>query len=457
MEKTAHFILSLILLLLLGLMACTQAMETPTAEWTTYRNAEGHFSLDAPPGWRVAEGYTMIYRYRSGLAAVNSLGRDGFWITQQQTGPSSWGYNPEVVLKQLPPGAVYLEVGLIEGPLCAPQDYGPEMEAQDLTPVRGKAEWEELVPGKLSRLELRFDKWGRTWSLLAYLAGPVAEADRRALDRVLDSLHFDAIPVGDERWAILQARQHLLAVVHPERFPLVADSTVGQEGVLYKTEAQRERDDVIVTFTYDWAPPATGTQDVCQTGCCHRWVFRVTATGQVILVGEEGEPLAVTPTPLARPTFREAVVALLSRPEAQLWNGSQVQAAMEKLAATYGFRLFYYRRAEGEPWVVFVSSLPGKENKPPRPLILWRDGDRVRSQTPPQWELFINPVQEARVVIRDGRWELGVIPASFGSTGDATFLLLRLTPEGWQIARGSGWEEALQGWAGSGGRVEFLG
>lgn len=41
-----------------------------------------------------------------------------------------------------------------------------------------------------------------------------------------------------------------------------------------------------------------------QTSRCHRWVFRVTATGQVTLVGEEGEPPAVTPTPLARPTFR---------------------------------------------------------------------------------------------------------------------------------------------------------
>lgn len=361
MEKTAHLLLGLILLLLLGLTACTQAVEAPTAEWTTYRNAKGHFSFDVPLDWGVAEGYTMLYHYRSGLTAVNSLGRDGFWITQQQTGPSSWGYNPEVVLRQLPPGAVYFEVGLIEGPRRLPEYYGPEMETQDLTPIRRKAEWEALVPGKLSRLELRFDKWGRTWSLLAYLAGPAAEADHRALDQVLDSFRFDAIPVGDERWAILQARQRLPAAVHPGRFPLIAGSTIGQEGVLYKTEAQREGDDVVVTFTYDWAPPATGAQDVCQTGRCHRWVFQVTATGQVILMGEEGEPLAVTPTPLARPTFREAVIALLSRPEAQLWNDSQVQAAMEKLAATPGFRLFYYRRAGGEPWVVFVSLLPGKD------------------------------------------------------------------------------------------------
>ena len=51
MKKTVHLLLSLILLLLLDLMACTRAVETPTAEWTTYRNAEGHFSFDIPPGW----------------------------------------------------------------------------------------------------------------------------------------------------------------------------------------------------------------------------------------------------------------------------------------------------------------------------------------------------------------------------------------------------------------------
>jgi len=292
-KRIAHFVISLILSLCLK--ACTLAVEKPAAEWRTCRNSDYHFSFEVPPGWGVAEGYTMIYHYRSGLAALNSLGRDGFWVTQQRTGPSSWAYNPEIVLKQLPPGAVYFEVGLIEGPPRPPEYYGPEMEEEDLTPVRGKAEWEELVPGRLSRLELRFDKWGRAWSILAYLAEPVREGDRLALEGVLDSFRFDPIPTGDELWAIGMAKKGLPAAVSPERFPH-RPSRIGAEGGWREAKAQRVNNDVLVTFIYGW-----GSWDVCHPESCHKWVFQVTASGEVIPIEEWGAMLPESAEPTATP------------------------------------------------------------------------------------------------------------------------------------------------------------
>jgi len=261
-----------------------------TGEWVTYRNEEYHFSFDHPEGWALSEGPEWTYRYGEGLASLNNQGRSPFWLTEQEMLPNQWEYGPGAFLKQLPSGGVYLEVGLSYGPPIRPQDYGPEMEASDLSSLMQGADWETLMGG-LQRYQVRFDKWGRWWNLVAYLREPVQDEDQSRVERIFNTFRFDSIPAGDELWAIGEAKKHLPSTMRPERFPytqgMVGEEAMvgeeGKEGVFRQTEAQRIEDDVMVTFTYGW-----GGWEECHPDRCHQWVFRVTAKGEVILVSESG-------------------------------------------------------------------------------------------------------------------------------------------------------------------------
>lgn len=277
-----HWVIWLVVSILL--VSCSK---TPgiTAEWVTYRSEEYHFSFDYPEVWALSEEPQWTYRYGEGLASLNNLGRSPFWLTQQETLPNQWEYGPGAFLMQLPSGAVYVEVGLSGGPPIDPQYYGPEREANDLSSLMHEAEWETLMGG-LERYQLLFDKWGRSWNLVAYLSPPVREEDRSTVERIFTTFRFDTIPVGDELWAIGEAKKYLPSTMHPERFPYTPQSMIGEEGkegVFRQTEAQRIEDDVMVTFTYGW-----GGWEECQPDRYHQWLFRVTAKGEVIPLSESG-------------------------------------------------------------------------------------------------------------------------------------------------------------------------
>ena len=258
-----------------------------TGEWVTYRNEESHFSFDHPEGWALSEGPKWTYHYGEGLASLNNLGRSPFWLTEQEMAPNQREYGPGAFLKQLPSGAVYLEVGLSYGPPIRPQDYGPEMEASDLSSLMQEADWETLMGG-LQRYQVRFDKWGRPWNLVAYLREPVREEDRSTVERIFNGFRFDTIPVGDELWAIGEAKKRLPSTMYPERFPYT-QSCILKPGMYLQTDAQRIEDDVMVTFTYGWgANHGWSSWEECHPDTCHQWVFRVTAKGDVILVSESG-------------------------------------------------------------------------------------------------------------------------------------------------------------------------
>jgi len=267
------------------LLASCSKRPGPTAEWITYRNEEYHFSFDYPEVWALSEGPQWTYMYGEGLASLNNLGQSPFWLTEQEMFPNEWEYGPGAFLKQLPSGAVYLEVGLSGGPPIDPQYYGPEMEASDLSSLMDGADWETLEGG-LQRYNLRFDKWGRSeWNLVAYLREPLQEEDRSIVEHIFNTFRFDTIPVGDELWAIGEAKNHLPSTYHPERFPYTQSmiGEEGKEGIFRQTEAQRIEDDVLVAFTYGW-----GGWEKCHPDTCHQWLFRVTAKGEVILVSESG-------------------------------------------------------------------------------------------------------------------------------------------------------------------------
>jgi len=268
------------------LVSCNKG-PSPTAEWVSYRNEEYHFSFDYPEVWALSEGPEWTWRHGEGLASLNNQGRSPFWLTEQEMAPNSREYGPRAFLKQLSSGGVYLEVGLSYGPMYGhPENYGPEMEADDLSSLMHEVNWETQM-GELHCYQIRFDKWGRPWNLVAYLREPVQEEDRSTLERIFNTFRFDSIPIGDELWAIGEARKELPTQINPENFPYVA-AVMGRNGRCYESSAERQGDEVFVSFGYVWGLPATGDVCECVPERCHQWLFRVTAKGEVIFESESG-------------------------------------------------------------------------------------------------------------------------------------------------------------------------
>lgn len=117
-----------------------------------------------------------------------------------------------------------------------------------------------------------------------------------------------------------------------------------------------------------------------------------------------------------------------------------------------------YLEAEtrGDVWAAFVNFQLLGRTKPPCSYLFWRIGEQVSYQTNIAGEYLINPVRAARLWQEGNKVEMGVVPANFGSTNEAIFLLLRLEGEKWHII----WtpsQAAPGSWAGSGGKVSFSG
>lgn len=261
----------IIVLGLLGsLSSCTatRPVQIEPERWLTYRDADRHFCIQYPEDWGVATAVRPVRHYRLVFVSLNSAGVEGLRITELQVTPNTWKYAAETTLHQLPPGCAHMDAGWWEFPGL--ERFGPnvkEMTADDLGSVLPDAGVRLFGGDKLAFKELKFSKWGRAWSIYVYFHEPVSPKDRRRMQQVLESFRFDAIPVGDEIWAIGEARMHL----PPEADP---DAYRNRGGNIYhRVKARRVGDAVLVTFTK--SDPEAGVPPTT-------WRFRVTARGQVI-------------------------------------------------------------------------------------------------------------------------------------------------------------------------------
>jgi hypothetical protein len=237
-------------------------------KWTTLIDARRHFRLDYPASWKVNTQVENVAHYSAVFAALNSAGKEGFTVREMQVGPGTWELSPEVVSRQLPAGAAYVDVSWFEG-LTA--QFGPgvrEMEGADLSgPLKESA---ETWAGKLTKRSIGFSKWGKHWTVTVYVHTPAADALRRDVDRVLASFRFDGVPAGDEVWAIGRALKSLPAEADPEKYTRQGGSSE------YSCAAKADGDAVVVTFTKQVGAEAAKS-----------WNYRVTATGEVIAVGSD--------------------------------------------------------------------------------------------------------------------------------------------------------------------------
>ena len=136
------------------------------------------------------------------------------------------------------------------------------MTASDLSGLLAAAT--ETEAADLVQRRVEFSKWGRRWSITAYLRRPVSVETRKAIERVLSSFRFEGVPAGDPVWAIGEARKKLPPEADPDRFDREGGSAT------HYVSTSNDGKDVLVVFT---------RKD--SDGPAKTWRFRVKENGRV--------------------------------------------------------------------------------------------------------------------------------------------------------------------------------
>ena len=280
---------------LVGLLAAVWLLTTcstpEVTEETPFRSDQFHLQVTLPPGWAGAEGPEYLARPFTGLVAFNSWGEAGFWAPEVTTATSAT-YSPRSVLGQIPDGGAYVVlVHFSGGPHFPAEQYGPEHERQDLSGLWDGTDCREGETAA-GATHINFFKWGRLLSLGVYCDPNASDATAAEVNGLLASWRFDQVPARDVGWATVEARKQLPASVQPDKFPLLGGgptkSSAQADDVVRITQAEIERETVVVTFMYRWNEPPLGSHDGdCPADRCHWWRFEACPSG-VVLVEEGG-------------------------------------------------------------------------------------------------------------------------------------------------------------------------
>jgi hypothetical protein len=295
-----------VLLLSVFLAGCGGATPVPTAtpRPKSFRSELAHAEAPLPEGWAAVEGPVTLARPFTGLVAFNSWGQAGFWAPEIANG-SGLGYSYSTVMQQLPAGGAYIVLIDQDGGPKLPPDYsGPEYALTDLS---GLSQAEDCRAPNHDSDWQTFYKWGHSLILQVVCQPNASDATVAAVNAVLAGWRFDAVPAGEMGWAVLAARALLPEAVTPNKFPIptgpasaTAPQEIGQQDgdVTRSTRVVLKDDNLLVTFTFYWNVPALASS---AAGPQHWWQYQVAPTGEVALLSEGGDALAVGPGP-ATPT-----------------------------------------------------------------------------------------------------------------------------------------------------------
>jgi hypothetical protein len=259
-----------------GMIPCTIEVveDTNPEESSVYHSEEGDLTVGLPDGWAAVEGPEYLARPFEGQVSFNSWGDNDFWASEVRSG-NSFTYSPETVISQIPEGEAYVALVRIWGP-PSPDDYDPpEYTLDDLNGLCQPHDWRQDSAGAQF---FQFYKWGRDLRLEIACHPDASDETVAALNDLLASWRFDAVPVGDIEWMGIRARKLLPEEVEPLKFSNRA-SRRGDEGIVRTTEVAAGDNVVTFRFVYEWDSSS------------HWWSVQVSHDGDAFLTGEGGEPL----------------------------------------------------------------------------------------------------------------------------------------------------------------------
>jgi hypothetical protein len=222
-------------------------------EWVTYRDKEHHFFFEHPAGWTINPATINAPLARSEtqrdgilrtiVVSLNSMGTEQFRFKQAQRSPVLWEFGISEILKQLPPGAVYFDVGWGPGNQWA--QPGAEMPGTDLSALLKGAPEKTSAAEPLMDRTLRFSKWGMPWIITAYVREPYSQAQQATVERILASFRFDPALLEGEAKAVALSRKRLPPEAEPERYP----NQLPEGPAAYSISVFDYKDQFVVAFT----------------------------------------------------------------------------------------------------------------------------------------------------------------------------------------------------------------
>ncbi len=290
--------LTMILALAISYSACSsdESSGQPSSPPSLFRSDELYLEVQLPSGWAAVEGSESLAEHFYGQVAFNSWGQDDFWarevLIEKTADHETYRYGPQTVMEQIPKGGAYVALVRIVGPpsLREVSEYPDEYALNDLSGLWQPHDCREDDESVAHFME--FFKWGRDLQLVVACHRKASDRTVAELNDLLQSWRFDSIPVGDIRWAGLQALQLLPEEVEPLKFSNRPGST-GEEGIRRITEAEVQGDTVHFKFMYGWnVPPGPRkSTNQCPDDSCHWWEIDVLPSGEAVLTDEGGTPL----------------------------------------------------------------------------------------------------------------------------------------------------------------------
>lgn len=294
-------------------LGCTAPMGGTAPGPVLFQSEANYISATLPPGWAAAEGPAdlsggVLMHAPTGIVSFNSWGEAEFWAVgqSQQVGDGMLAsLGPEQILDQIPDHGVYLvltEFARFAGKVIVSPDYH-EHTAQDVNELGQPADCHS------GNILVNFTKWGRAYQLGLYCAPTADDAVIDQANELVASLRFDAVPAGDERWGVLQARAQLPASVTPQQF--MTSGTIGNDkGQSWATHTDVLEDRTVrVSFFYfhelemgsrepNRVFEMVDNEPVVVVDRClpaHWWQYDVLVDGAALLVGEGGGDLPTQP------------------------------------------------------------------------------------------------------------------------------------------------------------------
>jgi hypothetical protein len=149
------------------------------------------FSFDYPKTWRITTETSPVMHYRDVHVALNSFGRDRFQVHDFNTAPNTYEYGNDATLKQMPAGAVYLDVATWEGPPPPPDFMAPDTSDLEISVRLDKPPDLKTGDKELRARDIEFRKGGRNWSIFVYERAPFGEENSSLAHRILNSMRFE--------------------------------------------------------------------------------------------------------------------------------------------------------------------------------------------------------------------------------------------------------------------------